>query len=165
LIKECLVFSSMRLGVPFIAPRQLGAVGSNPGRQFLPSVGWRTGQSGAPPDRHCSVSGAVCFSKLTQPTVEDLEPLAHRTVRCPHLTVGSATRHARIARPTVSSPDSPVNFSRTPPTNSRERPVDQTPAWRTGHCPVYPDCAESWLLQPSLFPFVFSLILALRQIC
>jgi hypothetical protein len=34
-------------------------------------------------------------------------------------------------------PDSPVNFSRTPPTNSRERPVDQTPAWPTGHCPVH----------------------------
>jgi hypothetical protein len=34
-------------------------------------------------------------------------------------------------------PDSPVNFSRTPPTNSRERPVDQKPAWRTGHCPVH----------------------------
>jgi hypothetical protein len=28
----------MRLGVPFIAPRQLGAIESNPGRQFLPSV-------------------------------------------------------------------------------------------------------------------------------
>jgi hypothetical protein len=40
----------MRLGVPFIAPRQLGAVESNLGRQFLPSVSWRTRQSGAPPD-------------------------------------------------------------------------------------------------------------------
>ena len=40
----------MRLGVPFIGPRQLGAVESIPGRQFLPSVAWRTGQSGAPPD-------------------------------------------------------------------------------------------------------------------
>jgi hypothetical protein len=142
--------------VPFIAPRKLGAVESNLGRQFLPSVGWRTGQSGVPPDRHCSVSDADCFPKLAQPTVEDLEPLAHQTlsgadqtVRCPHQTVGSATRHARIARPTVGSvdrwltgqsgapPDSPVNFSSTPPTNSRERPVDQTPAWRTGHCLVH----------------------------
>jgi hypothetical protein len=37
---------------PFYSPnaRQLGAVESNPGRQFLPSVAWRTGQSGAPPD-------------------------------------------------------------------------------------------------------------------
>jgi hypothetical protein len=40
----------MRLGVPFIAPRQLGAVESIPERQILPSVAWRTGQSGAPPD-------------------------------------------------------------------------------------------------------------------
>jgi hypothetical protein len=31
---------------------------------------------------------------------------AHRTVRCPHQTVGSATRPAR---PTVGSPDSPVH--------------------------------------------------------
>jgi hypothetical protein len=115
MIKECLYISSMRLGVPFIAPRQLGAVGGNQGRQFLLFVGWRTGQSGVPPDRHCLVSGANCFPKLAQPTVEYLEPLAHRTlsgahrtVRCPHQTVGSATRHVRIARPTVGSPDSPV---------------------------------------------------------
>jgi hypothetical protein len=40
----------MRIGVPFIAPRQLGVVGTPFGRQFLPSAGWRTGQSGAPPD-------------------------------------------------------------------------------------------------------------------
>jgi hypothetical protein len=58
------------------------------------------------------VSGADCFPKLAQPTVEDLEPLAHRTlfgvhrtVRCPIQTVGSATRHARIARPTVALVD------------------------------------------------------------
>jgi hypothetical protein len=44
------MYSSMRLGVPFIALRQLGAVESIPGRQILPFVAWRTGQSGAPPD-------------------------------------------------------------------------------------------------------------------
>jgi hypothetical protein len=54
MIKECLGYSSMRLEVPFIAPRQLGAVGGILGRLILPSVGWRTGQSGAPPDSHCS---------------------------------------------------------------------------------------------------------------
>jgi hypothetical protein len=139
----------MRLGVPFIAPRQLGAIGGILGRQYLPSVGWRTGQSGAPPDIPCSLSDANRLPNLAQPTVEDLESLAHRTVRCPHQTVGSATRHVRIARPTVGAADrwltgqsgapqdSPMNFSRTPPTNSRERPVDQNPAWRTGHCQVH----------------------------
>jgi hypothetical protein len=72
MIKECLGDSSMRLGVPFIAPRQLGAIGINLGRQFLPSVGWHTGQSGAPPDRHCSWSGADLLPKMAQPTVAEL---------------------------------------------------------------------------------------------
>jgi hypothetical protein len=39
-----LVFCSMRLGDPFIAPRQLGAVGAQFGRKFLPSVREHTGQ-------------------------------------------------------------------------------------------------------------------------
>jgi hypothetical protein len=95
MIKECLCVSSMRLGVPFIAPRQLGAVESNPGRQFLPSFGWRTGQSGVPPDRHCSMSGADCFPKLVQPTVEDLEPLAHRTLSGAHRTI-RCTPHSPV---------------------------------------------------------------------
>jgi hypothetical protein len=89
MFKVCLVFFSMRLGVPFIAPRQLGAVGSNLGRQFLPSVGWCTGQYGAPPDIHCRVSGADCLPKKAQLTVAEMEPLAHRTVRCPLPTVGA----------------------------------------------------------------------------
>jgi hypothetical protein len=72
MIKECLVYSFMRLGVPFIASRQLGAVGSNLGRQFLPSVGWRTGQSGAPPDSHCSWSGVDRLPKMAQPTVAEM---------------------------------------------------------------------------------------------
>jgi hypothetical protein len=55
---ESLVFCSMRLGVPFIAPRQLEVVGDQHGRLFLPSTEWRTRQSGAPPDRSCSLSGA-----------------------------------------------------------------------------------------------------------
>jgi hypothetical protein len=45
--------------VPFIAPRQLGAIESNLGRLILPSVDWRTGQSGA----HRTLSGARFPSK------------------------------------------------------------------------------------------------------
>jgi hypothetical protein len=140
MIKECLCNSSMRLGVPFIAPRQLGAVGGNFGRQLLPSVGWRTGQSGAPPDSpySCPVRDLLPF--IAHPIVADLRQLAHRTlsgahrtVRCPLPTVSAPTRHARIARPTVgavdrwltgqsgASPDRPVNFSHTPLNDSRER--------------------------------------------
>jgi hypothetical protein len=51
------------LGVPFIDPRGLGAVGIQFGRQYLLSVGWRTGQSSAPSDRSCSLSGARSPSK------------------------------------------------------------------------------------------------------
>jgi hypothetical protein len=72
MLKVCLDDSSMCLGVPFIAPRQLGAVGGILGRQFLPSVGWRTGQSGAPPDIHCALSGADLLPTMTQPTVAEL---------------------------------------------------------------------------------------------
>jgi hypothetical protein len=59
---------------------------------------------------HRTLSGAVFFPILVQPTVGDLELLAHRTLSgAPLQTVGPATRHARIARPTVGSPNSPVH--------------------------------------------------------
>jgi hypothetical protein len=119
---ECLGESSMRLGVPFIAPRQLGVVGGQQGRLSLPSVGWRTGQSGAPPDIHCRRFGADLLPFLPQETVAAPEQLAHRTlsgahrtVRCPLPTVGAG--HAlpadcaadRCAGDPVGSPDSPVH--------------------------------------------------------
>jgi hypothetical protein len=135
MLKVCLGDSSMRLGVTFIAPRQLGAVGGILGRQFLPSVGWRTGQSGAPPTFtvHCLVR--ISFLKWRSRLL-DLQA-GWRTGHCPVHTGQSgapsrqlawATRRARIARPTIAlaavgSPDSPVNYSHTPPTNSREWPV------------------------------------------
>jgi hypothetical protein len=120
MLKGCLVYSSMRLGVPFIAPRQLGAVESNRGRQFLPSVAWRTGQSGTPPDTvRCGFPSLFGEADRWQPwsrwrTGQSGAPLP---------TVGSATCPARIARPTVGSPDSPVNYSRTPLITSREQQV------------------------------------------
>jgi hypothetical protein len=89
LLSECLGCSSMRLGVPFIAPRQLGAVGDQQGRQFLPYVGWRTEQSGAPPDNHCSCPVRDFLPFLAQLTVATSGWLAHRTVRCPQPTVGA----------------------------------------------------------------------------
>jgi hypothetical protein len=64
MLSECLGDSSMRLGVPFIAPRQLGAVEDKLGRPSLPFVEWRTGQSGVPPDRSCRWSGARSPSKF-----------------------------------------------------------------------------------------------------
>jgi hypothetical protein len=84
---ECLVYCSMRLGVPFIAPRQLGA---ELGRQFLPSAEWRTGQSGAPPKRSCSCSVRDLLPYLAKPTVGSLD--LWRTGHCPvHTGLSSAT--------------------------------------------------------------------------
>ena len=74
---------------------------------------------------------------------------AHRTVRCTNYPLAQATRRPLIALPTVGAvdrwltgqsgapPDSPVNYSRTPPNFSRERPVHRSSAWRTGHYPVH----------------------------
>jgi hypothetical protein len=132
------VYSSMRLGVPFIAPRQLGAVESKSERLILPSVDWCTGQSGAhrtlssarflslngtadrwPPESRWRTGHVRCTpDSPVPPSSRWLDhvsradraadrwpgrPLAQRTVRC--------------------TPDSPVNYSRTSPVNSRERPV------------------------------------------
>jgi hypothetical protein len=183
MLKVCLGISSMRLGVPFIAPRQLGAVGGILGRQFLPSVGWRTGQSGAPPDIHCSLSGADVLPKMAQPTVAELRQLAHRTlsgahrtVRCTLPTVGAG--HASpadlaadrwcgsrwLTGQSGAPPDSPVNYSRMPPMNSREWLVRQSQpgAPHTVRCT---QTEQLLAVHSQLFsnPFLF-LILALSQI-
>jgi hypothetical protein len=90
------VDSSMRLGVPFIAPRQLGAVKDKLGRLILPSVVWCTRQSGAPPDNHCSYPVRDCLRNKAHSTVAASGSMAHRTlsgahwtVRCPLPTVGA----------------------------------------------------------------------------
>jgi hypothetical protein len=131
--RVCLSYSSMRLGVPFIAPRQLGAVGGNLGRLILPSVEWRTGQSGTPPDSFCSCPVRDILPFLAHPTIADSRQLAHWTVRCPLPTVGAghasptdcAANRCPVDRwltgQSGAPPDSPVIFSRTPLNFSRER--------------------------------------------
>jgi hypothetical protein len=132
MLSECLCYSSMRLGVPFIAPRQLGTVEDNLGRLIFPSVVWCTGQSGAPPDSHCSCPVRDCLPNKAQSTVAASGPMAHRTlsgahrtVQCPLPTIGAG--HASPADCTVdrcagnrwltgqsgAPPDSTVNYSRT----------------------------------------------------
>jgi hypothetical protein len=133
------------------------------------------------PVHHRTLSGADFFPILAQPTVEDLEPLAHRTlfgahrtVRCPLLTVGSATRRAWITRPTVgpadcwligqsgAPPDSPVIYSRTSPTKpessqfARASLAHRTLSGAPPDSPVHPNCAESWLLSQVFSKLVFS---------
>ena len=166
----------MRLGVPFIAPRQLGAVESIPGRQFLPSVAWRTGQSGAPPDTvRCgspSLSGEADHWRFGAVGAPD-------TVRCtPDSPVPPSdhwldhvSRADRVAdrwpgrplahRTVRCTPDSPVNFSRTPSVNSRERPLRprQPGAPDTVRCTTgqsgAPDRSSLLAVHSQLFSFLF----------
>jgi hypothetical protein len=96
------------------------------------------------------------------------------TVRCPLPTVGAghvspadlaAARCAGgrwLTGQSGAPPDSPVNYSRTPPKFSREWPVCRRPVWRTGHYPVCQTvlslgCTQA--LSSNLFLFLF---LALR---
>jgi hypothetical protein len=96
MLRECLVYCSMRQGVPFIVSRQLGAVGDQFGRQFLPYIEWCTGQSGAPPDIHCSSPVLDFLPYRVQPTVGAWDRLAHQTLSDAHRTV-------RCAQPTVGA--------------------------------------------------------------
>jgi hypothetical protein len=166
ILSECLGDSSMRLGVPFIAPRQLGAVEDQLGRPILPSVEWCTGQSGAPSDNYCSCSVLDFFPYEEQPTVGPRDRLAHQTVRCAQPTVGATTCRAKIARPTVgaggrwltgqsgAAPDSPMNYSCTPllKPESGEFTADQPGAPDT---PVHLTRVVVWLHTAKSFRICF----------
>src|SRR5688572_31489518 len=110
---------------------------------------------------------------------------AHRTVRCPLPTVGSATCRARILRPTVGpadrwltgqsgahrtvrcTPDSPMNYSRTPLISSQEQQVrlSQPGAPDIVRCTTRQSDAPRqswlWLKQSYLSPICFLLFPAL----
>jgi hypothetical protein len=88
----------------------------------------RTGQSGAPPDRSCSLSGALpCHPTIRVRSSVDhwsFVSLRHRTVRCPSdflvwllrctvaaLFTFAESTVARVSRCSAGTPDSPVNYS------------------------------------------------------
>jgi hypothetical protein len=73
-----LVYYSMCLGVPFMASRELGAVGAPFGRPLLPSVRWRTGLS----DAHRTVNNTRTGSSRESPVWLVSSSVGHRTVRC-----------------------------------------------------------------------------------
>jgi hypothetical protein len=85
----------MCLGVPFIAPRQLGAFEDQQGRLSLPSVEWRTGQFGAPPDSHYRRFGSDLLPFLAQTAVAARG--SWRTGHCP-VTPADRWSGPRIAR-------------------------------------------------------------------
>jgi hypothetical protein len=118
----CLYTCWRRLGVPFIDPRGLGAVGIHFGRQYMLSVGWRTGQSGAPPDRSCSLSGARSPSISGSADRWSNGPLSSPdTVRC---TPDSPVRQLTVG----TSHTSPADRA---PDRWRSRPLAHRTVWCT----------------------------------
>jgi hypothetical protein len=90
---------------PFYSPK---AAKVPIGRQFLPSVGWRTGQSGAPQDMNSSCPVPNLLPYQVQPTDGPLVLLAHRklfgahrTVRCDQPIFGTGHASPADALPTV----------------------------------------------------------------
>jgi hypothetical protein len=83
-----------------------------------------TGQSGATPDRHCSLSGAPLAPALTS------------VANCSSCQGTVQSTVALIAVAPLGAPDSPVNYSgvRLEKPEGEEFEVD--PPWCTGHCPV-----------------------------
>jgi hypothetical protein len=177
----------MQLGVPFVAPRQLGAFEVPIGRRFLPSVGWRTGQSGAPSDMNSSRPVPDLLPYQAHPTVGPLDPLAHRTlygahriVRCDQLTVGAghaspadcaADRWPRAAlthRTVRCTLDSPLIFSHGAFAFSRERRVHRRVSLGTGQFGAPQAGAGLAELSQNFsnsFTLFLAVSLALREIC
>jgi hypothetical protein len=172
MISEYMVYCYMRLGVLFIAPWQLGAVGDPIGRQFLPSVGWHTGQSDAPPDMNSNSPVSDLLPSKTQQTVGPSVPLAHRTVRCDQPIVGSATCRPLIALTIIGrgrrwlTGQSGAHrtvwwiLAAVSSANSRERQVRRRASLGTGHCLAHHRtvrCATGWCwfgwTQPRLLEF------------
>jgi hypothetical protein len=171
MLRECLFCSSMRLGVPFIALRQLGAIESILGRQFLPSVVWRTG--------HCPVRISFLLWRSRPLEIQSRWRTGHYPVHIGQsgapfwpLALPRVARGLRgwpLARPTVGSPDSPVHHRtvrwfiavrrrRSPESSqfARSSLAHRTLSGAPPDSPVHPDCAESWLLSQVFSQLVFS---------
>jgi hypothetical protein len=105
----------------------------------------------APPDRSYSLSGARSTSisgsadrwsngPLGSPdTVRCTpdSPVRQLTVDSGHTSPADCAADRWLTGQSGAPPDSPVNYSHTPPNFSREWHVYRSLAWRTGHYPVH----------------------------
>jgi hypothetical protein len=88
---------------------------------------WATGQSGATPDRHCSLSGAPSGAALT------LRELSAHCSRCRRPLESTVALGSHCS---AGTPDSPVNYSGAQPQKPEGEEFEVDPPWCTGHCPV-----------------------------
>jgi hypothetical protein len=157
-----LVYCYIRLGPPFIAPRQLGAVGAPFGRPLLPSVRGCTGLFSA----HRTVNSTRTGRSKESPDWLVSTSGGHQTVRCacrPLASVDMVTSHCAAGAPDCLAPraDCPMNFSRhrlkNPRAASLARPCTElsdahrTVRWVALDRPV--------LRSPTAFPYFFLCLL------
>jgi hypothetical protein len=162
MIKECLGDSSMRLGGPFYSPKAPRSRWRQSWKANLAFcwVSHRTAR--------CTTVGTVACLVRISFLIWRRRPLqlwrrlahrtlsgAHRTVRCPFRPLVRATCRPQIMLPTVAkltvgSPDSPVNFSRTPLNFSRERRLRRDRPTRQSGAP--PDSPMNYSRTPSSSP-------------
>jgi hypothetical protein len=88
---------------------------------------WCTRQSGATPDRHCSLSGVPSSAALT---LRELSAHCSRCRRPLELTVALASRCS------TGTPDSLVNYSGARPQKPKGEEFGVARPWCTRHCPV-----------------------------
>jgi hypothetical protein len=88
---------------------------------------WATGQSGATPDRHCSLSGAPSSAALT------LHELSAHCSRCRRPLESTVVLGSRCS---AGTPNSPVNYSGARPQKREGEEFEVDPPWCTGHCQV-----------------------------
>jgi hypothetical protein len=95
---------------------------------------WDTGQSGAAPDRHCSLSGAPFGAALT---------LRELSMHCSRALFTFADDRWRSSRCSAwrtgqsgATPDSLVNYSGAVSEKPKAEEFRLYSPWCTGHCPV-----------------------------
>jgi hypothetical protein len=111
---------------------------------------WATGQSGAAPDRHCSLSGAPSSVALT------LHKLSAHCSRCRRPLESTV---ALLSRCSAGTPDSPVNYSVAALQKPEGEEFSLYGPWGTEHCPVRQTRVLfgffcSFLLNPNLDLFI-----------
>ena len=107
ILSECLGDSSMRLGVPFIAPRHLGAVGGQLERPNLPSAGWCS------PVHHRTVPVAVrCAISFH---FWRIRPLVLGVGWHDHVSREDCATDRWLTGQSGAPPDNPVNYSHVAP--------------------------------------------------
>jgi hypothetical protein len=167
-----LVCCSMRLGVPFIAPRQLGVVGALFGRQFLPYVRGRTGQWTLQVQDVAENRLIGWFPFLWSTGLSGVGTGLSSAPYDRWLLVDVAGSRCTAGTPDCPAPraNCPTNYSR----RSSENPRTESLANRAPNCPMHtelcgahrtvrwvsPDCPVLRSPAPSLRSFLFlSLIL------